>query len=311
MNTLSSFVFISIAILIVALAILENFSRLTMKRIILDLIAVVVGLIIGALLSAPLSKLPGLYGEALPIVVSTVAVLISLALLNRQLPQIDKTFETLGKLIRLQPIHLPAHHDENVREVIVDTSVLIDKRVVAIAKAGFLAQKMIVPKFILAELQNIADSKDGDRRDKGRRGLEALNELKKIKKGELEIVSDDFPEIETVDSKLVSLSKKRQAALLTTDFNLNKVSSVQGVHVLNINELAQSLRPELLPGDEFSVKIAHIGKDKTQGVGYLEDGTMIVVESGSKHVDKNVKVKISRSLQTTAGKMYFARIISG
>lgn len=309
MNTLFVFIFIALALLIIILAIIENFSRLNVRRVTLDLVAIIIGLVMGALLSAPLSKLPNLYGEILPIIGSIIFVIACLFLLNKLYPQIDKSLEVLRKLIRLQSLHLPIKHEESAKEVILDTSVLIDKRIVAITKAGFLAQKIILPKFILAELQNIADSKDGDRRDKGRRGLEALEELKKIKKNEFEIVSENFPEIEAVDAKLVAISKKRQAGLLTTDFNLNKVATVQGVRVLNINDLAQGLRPDLLPGEEFEVKIVHIGKDKTQGVGYLEDGTMIVVESGSRLLDKTVKVTISRSLQTTAGKMYFARIL--
>lgn len=308
MNTLSIFVFIFLALLIIALAIIENFSRLSTKRIILDLVTILTGLIIGALLSAPLSKLPSPYGEVLPIIVSIISVFVAFMSLNKLLPQIDRGLEVILRLMHMQSIHLPGKHEDSAQEVIIDTSVLIDKRVVAIAKSGFLAQKIILPRFILAELQNIADSKVGDRRDKGRRGLQALEELKKIKKGELEVVSDDVLEIQAVDSKLVAISKKRQASLLTTDFNLNKVATVQGVKVLNINDLAQGLRPDLLPGEEFEVKVIHIGKDKTQGVGYLEDGTMIVVESGSKLLDKKVKVKISRSLQTSAGKMYFARI---
>lgn len=311
MNTLSSFVFISIALLVVALAIIENFSHRSVRQIIIDLITIIIGLIIGALLSAPLSKLPGMYGEILPIIVSILSVFAAILLMNRQRPQIDKGLDFIQKFLRLQPIHLPTKHEESTREVIVDTSVLIDKRVVTIARSGFLAQKVIIPKFILAELQNIADSKEGDRRDKGRRGLETLEELRKIKRGEFEVVSDDVPEITAVDSKLVAISKKRGASLLTTDYNLNKVATVQGVRVLNINDLAQGLRPDLLPGEEFEVKIVHIGKDKTQGVGYLEDGTMIVVEHGNNLLDKKVKVKISRALQTSAGKMYFSRIING
>jgi len=310
MNTLSSFVFISIALLVVALAVIENFSRLTMKRLLLDLAAIIVGLIIGALLSAPLSKLPGLYGEVLPLIVSVIVVFATMILSKNMLPQIDKWLENIRKFFRLQPIHLLPRHDETTKEIVIDTSVLIDKRIVAIAKAGFLAQKVILPKFVLAELQNIADSKDGDRRDKGRRGLEALEELKKIKRGEFEVVGDEVPDVIAVDDKLVALCKKRQANLVTTDFNLNKVATVQGVRVLNINDLAQGLRPDLLPGETFEVKIVHIGKDKTQGVGYLEDGTMIVVERGSNQIDKKVRVEISRSLQTSAGKMFFARIVN-
>jgi uncharacterized protein YacL len=308
MNTISTFVFISISLLVVALAIIENFSRLTMKKIVIDLAAIIVGLIIGALLSAPLSKLPGLYGEIMPLIVSIVVVFTTIILSNNILPQVDKWLETMRKLIKLQPIHIP-RHEEPSKEAMIDTSVLIDKRIVAIARAGFLAQKIVLPKFILAELQNIADSKAGDRRDKGRRGLETLDELKKIKRGEFEVITDDLSNIVAVDDKLVALCKKRQASLITTDYNLNKVASVQNVKVLNINDLAKGLRPDLLPGEEFEVKIVHIGKDKTQGVGYLEDGTMIVVERGAVLIDKKVKVEISRSLQTSAGKMYFARIV--
>jgi len=309
MNTISIFVFISIALLIVALAVIENFSRLAMKKIIIDLLAIIVGLIIGALLSVPLSKLPGAYGETLPLIVSVISVFITFVSAGKLLPQIDKWLEAVRKLLRLQPIHLPLKHEYSAAEAVVDTSVLIDKRIVSIAKAGFLAQKVIIPRFILAELQNIADSKDGDRREKGRRGLSALEELKRIKKGEFEVVSDDEEGIMAVDDKLVAISKKRQASLVTTDFNLNKVASLQGVHVLNINDLAGGLRPELLPGEAFEVKIVHIGKDKTQGVGYLADGTMIVVEKGSGQLEKTVKVEISRALQTSAGKMYFAKIV--
>jgi len=311
MNTLSSFVFISLALIVVGLAIIENFSRLTIKRVILDSIAIIMGLIIGALLSVPLSNLPTPYGEVLPIVVSILALVAALFVLNLMIPQIERWLEFVRNLIHIQPIHLSSKRDESTGEVIIDTSVLIDKRIVAIAKAGFLPQRVVIPKFVLDELQNIADSKDGERRDKGHRGLEALESLKKIKKSAFEIINDDLPEIEKVDAKLVALSKKRSANLVTTDFNLNKIATVQGVRVLNINELTQGLRPDLLPGQEFDVKIIHVGKDKTQGVGYLEDGSMIVVEGGNKYLDKKVKVKISRSLQTAAGKMFFARIING
>lgn len=309
MNTISIFVFISAVLLVVALVIIENFSRLTIKKLIIDIVAIITGLIIGALLSVPLSKLPGVYGEVLPLIVSVIAVFATIMLIGNALPQIDKWLDTLLKIFKLQSLHLPVKSEHTSGEVVIDTSVLIDKRIVGIARTGFLAQKVVIPRFVLAELQNIADSKDGDRRDKGRRGLLTLEELKKIKKGEFEIVSDDFPGDVPVDEKLVNLSKKRQASLLTTDYNLNKVATLEGVRVLNVNDLAGGLKPELLPGDFFEVKIVHIGKDKTQGVGYLADGTMIVVERGSTLLEKTIKVEISRTLQTSAGKMYFARIV--
>ncbi len=215
----------------------------------------------------------------------------------------------MRKILRIPQLHLFEHINETKTESVIDTSVLIDKRIVAIATSGFLPQKLVVPRFVLAELQGIADSKDGDRRDKGRRGLNAVDELKKMKHGDLVVVSDDFPDVHEVDQKLIKLSKKRNASLITTDYNLNKVASTEGVTVLNINDLAAGLRPDHLPGEELIVKIVHIGKDKTQGVGYLEDGTMIVVEGGSKLLGKDIKVKISRALQTSAGKMFFSRVI--
>lgn len=308
MSTLSWFVFIALTVLVVALAILESFSRLTIRKILLDLSFITVGLLIGALLSAPLSKLPGLYGQIMPIIVSMACVMASLLLLGRLIPQIDKGLDAMARLLHTVPIHFPVRHEESLGEVVIDTSVLIDNRIVSIAKTGFLPQRVIIPKFVLSELQNIADSKDGFRRDKGRRGLRALDELKKIKRGEFEVVLDSEDNLEPVDARLVSISQKRNASLITTDYNLNKIASIQGVRVLNINDLSQGLRPELLPGEEIEVRLVHLGKDKTQGVGYLEDGTMIVVESGNKFLEKTVAVKISRSLQTSAGKMYFARI---
>jgi uncharacterized protein YacL len=309
MNTILSFVFISVVLLVVSIGLIENFSKLSVRRIILYLAAVIIGLIIGALLSAPLSKLPGIYGEIMPIVVSFISVVFALLLSNNLQPQLDRWFDSLKGMLRLPALHLPSHHEDSPKiESVIDTSVLIDKRIVSIASSGFLPQKIVVPRFVLAELQGIADSKDGDRRDRGRRGLIAVEELKKIKRGDLAVVGDDFPDIAEVDHKLVRLSKKRNASLLTTDYNLNKVAGAEGVKVLNINDLAAGLRPDHLPGEELVIKVIHIGKDKTQGVGYLEDGTMIVLENGSKYLGKEVRVKISRALQTSAGKMFFSRI---
>jgi uncharacterized protein YacL len=191
--------------LVISLGAIENFSKLSVRRILLYLVAVIIGLIIGALLSAPLSKLPGLYGEIMPIVVSFISVLFTVLLLNNLRLQLDNWFDTIRKILRLPQLHLFEHRDEIKAESVIDTSVLIDKRIVSIAASGFLPQKLIVPRFVLVELQGIADSKDSDRRDKGRRGLTAVEELKKIKRGDLTVVSDDFSDVPTVDHKLVRL----------------------------------------------------------------------------------------------------------
>jgi uncharacterized protein YacL len=192
------------------------------------------------------------------------------------------------------------------KEIAVDTSVLIDGRIADIARAGFIMGTLIVPRFILSELQNIADSEEPRRRAKGRRGLDVLSELKKYVK--VETISESIPERDTVDLKLLHLAKLRGADVLTTDYNLNKVAKVEGVRVLNINELSQAIRPILLPGEEMEIKIVQAGKEKDQGVGYLPDGTMIVVEHGDRLVGDTVNVQIKRVLQTAAGKMFFATI---
>jgi uncharacterized protein YacL len=199
------------------------------------------------------------------------------------------------------------HHSPG--EVIVDTSVLIDGRVLDIAKSGFLQHKVIIPRFILTELQSIADADNPDKRAKGRRGLDIVDKLKKIRELRVEISSENPIEVNEVDAKLVNLARKKNLALLTTDFNLNKVARAESIKVLNVNELSQDLRPVILPGEEMNLKIVHEGKEKGQGVGYLPDGTMIVVEKGDQEISKSVRVKITRILQTAAGKMFFSKIL--
>lgn len=188
---------------------------------------------------------------------------------------------------------------------IVDTSVIIDGRIGDISKAGFAPGKLLIPRFVLHELQNIADSSDAMRRGRGRRGLEVLNDMR-ASGVDLEIVDDDYPEIAEVDAKLVRLGRDLKANVLTTDYNLNRVASIEGVRVLNINELANAVRPVILPGEKMVVKIVQAGKEKGQGVGYLADGTMIVVDSGDKLIGQDVPAEITRVFQTVAGKMLFA-----
>lgn len=191
-------------------------------------------------------------------------------------------------------------------QTILDTSAIIDGRIAEVAETGFVAGRLIVPRFVLAELQNIADSADSLRRVRGRRGLEVLNSLRQSGKVKLEVVDEDPAEIKAVDAKLVYLAKKYQLSIMTTDFNLNRVASVESVSILNINELAQALRPVVIPGETMTITVVAPGKAKHQGVGYLNDGTMIVVEDGNKLIGKTVEVVVTRSLQTLAGKMIFA-----
>jgi uncharacterized protein YacL len=191
---------------------------------------------------------------------------------------------------------------------ILDTSVIIDGRVVDIAKAGFMDGTMVVPRFVLAELQGIADSADTLKRSRGRRGLDVLNALQRLDNVRVEITDQDFPEIMGVDAKLTALSKLTGMPLTTNDFNLNKVAEIQGVKILNINELASALKPVVLPGEEMDVKVIREGKEPGQGVAYLDDGTMVVIEHGKKKIGSEATVVATSVLQTPAGKMVFTEL---
>jgi uncharacterized protein YacL len=190
---------------------------------------------------------------------------------------------------------------------ILDTSVIIDGRIADICEAGFLEGVFVVPQFILQELQYIADSQDSIKRARGRRGLDVLHKIQKMTNITVKIVEEDFPKIKEVDAKLVALGQMMNAKIITNDFNLNKVAQLQGVSVLNINELANSLKPVVLPGETMRVFVLKEGKEYNQGVAYLDDGTMVVIESGRKLIGKNADVIVTSVLQTTAGRMIFAR----
>lgn len=190
---------------------------------------------------------------------------------------------------------------------ILDTSVLIDGRIADIAETGFLDGVLVIPQFVLRELQMVADSADALRRNRGRRGLDILHRLQKITRVKVEIVEDDFPAVREVDMKLLELAKAIHAKVVTNDFNLNKVAQVRGVEVLNINELTNSLRPVVLPGEQMRVFILKEGKEANQGVAYLDDGTMVVVDNARRHISKTIDISVTSVLQTTAGKMIFGR----
>jgi uncharacterized protein YacL len=194
---------------------------------------------------------------------------------------------------------------------VVDTSTIIDGRIANVALTGFLEGPFIIPQFILRELQHIADSSDPLKRVRGRRGLDVLKQLQKMPELDVRIVEDDFPSIREVDDKLVALGKKFSAKVITNDFNLNKVAELQGLPVLNINILSNAVKPAVLPGESMNVYIAKDGKEVGQGVGYMDDGTMIVVDDGRRAIGKNVDVLVTSILQTPAGRMIFTRLREG
>ncbi len=190
---------------------------------------------------------------------------------------------------------------------ILDTSVIIDGRIADIAETGFLDGLLVIPQFVLRELQLVADSADSLKRNRGRRGLDILQRLQKTASVQIQIVEDDFPTVREVDLKLIELAKLYEGKIITNDFNLNKVAQLQGVAVLNINELANSLKPIVLPGEVMRVFILKEGKEYNQGVAYLDDGTMVVVDNARKMISKTIDVSVTSVLQTTAGKMIFGK----
>jgi uncharacterized protein YacL len=250
----------------------------------------------------PLSMLPGLWGQVTPTVVSFFLCLICISITVSRRRELLPVFGiTLPAGTR--SLGWPVPHNG---QLIVDTSTLIDGRIADIGQAGFIPGSLIIPRFVLDELQHIADSYDSMRRNRGRRGLEILTRLQQESNTPLEISDLDAKEITDVDSKLVKLAKSLGCAIITNDFNLNQVAKIQGVQVLNVNELANAVRPIVLPGEEMQVRIIQEGKEFGQGLGFLDDGTMIVVENGLRYINSSIIVVVTRVLQTAAGRMIFA-----
>jgi uncharacterized protein YacL len=300
MTDTAVFSIIIIAILLVVLAVLR-IRHASMQDLVLGFVGAICGLIFGALVSVPVSKLPEPWGGLLPLVLSVVlTITLTAVVLSRK-----------GAILHLLPIlKLDGTKSEVVEssngQILVDTSVIIDGRIADIAAAGFVPGKLIVPRFVLAELQNIADSEDAMRRGRGRRGLEVLNRLRETVDLVVEVTDEDVSGVKEVDAKLVALAQKYKCNVLTTDYNLNRVAAIQGVRVLNVNELSNAIRPVVLPGEELIVRVVQPGKERNQGVGYLADGTMIVVENGDKLMGQEVSTEVTRVFQTVAGKMIFA-----
>lgn len=260
--------------------------------------AVVVGLLMGVLVGLPLLWIGGWAGSVLPPV---VAVVLALGLLWATIYKRDVLVPAFAGI-------LPGTRRRGAfSTIVVDTSSVIDGRIVDVGRTGFILGTLIVPRFVLDELQRIADSPDAIRRNRGRRGLEMLSALQKDSITPVDVSEETYPEITEVDAKLVAFARDRGAAILTNDFNLNRVAELQGIRVLNINELANAVKAVVHPGEEMSVKIIQEGKEPGQGVGYQDDGTMIVVEGGSRFMNREVAVNVTRVLQTVAGRMIFAQ----
>jgi len=271
---------------------------------------VVIGLSVGALVSLPLSGLDDPLVQLLPIVVNIFSVAVVTTFFYAQRENIIRSLSQFLSLVNslvkeTRSIRHDTSEQDKTNPIIIDTSVIIDGRILDLVKTGFISGRLIVPHFVLDELQLIADSEEVLRRNKGRRGLETLNNLKREPNVDVNIVDDDFINENDVDSKIIRLAKKYKGRLMTVDYNLNRVAQIQNVPVLNVNELNNVLRPAVLPGETLKIRIIQVGKDEGQGVGYLDDGTMVVVEDGNKYLGKEHEVVVTRVFQTVAGKMIF------
>jgi uncharacterized protein YacL len=273
--------------------------QLPAQELLASILGLIVGLIVAALLSPVLANLPSPFGQFLPVLSALIFGYLGMAVMTMR--QKDM-FAIIGS--RLSSEGATTQDD---RPVLLDTSVIIDGRIADISQTGFIAGTMLVPRFVLNELQHIADSPDALRRNRGRRGLDMLNRLKEESVVPVRITDMDAPEAYEVDDKLIQLAKTLRCPVLTNDYNMNRVAQLQGVVVLNINELANAVKSVLLPGETISVKIIQEGKELGQGVGYLDDGTMIVIEEGRPYIGQTIPVFVKKVLQKTEGRLVFAQ----
>ena len=298
-----------------------------------DLLAAVVGLLIGLIIAiipfAFLSTLPSYLGHILSLTAMIVCCFLGVTLAVQRKNDFAHLFQNIfGFSRRVRERDRDRDRDEDretkergkdrekllsgpaqilpVTQILLDTSAIIDGRIADISQTGFVSGALVVPRFVLDELQRIADSADTMRRNRGRRGLEMLNRLQKDATVPIEITDANIEGVNEVDGKLVQLARQLHCPIITNDFNLNRVAELQGVKVLNINELANAVKPVLLPGEDLFIKIMQDGKELGQGVGYLDDGTMIVVEGGRQYMNSTIEVNVTRVLQTVAGRMIFA-----
>lgn len=285
---------------------LGDLRNITLARIIVISIGIVLGLIIAGLMSLFVNNLslPNWLASMLNIIIYGLSLYICSYVAGYKVPEFEaylKNFN-LSEIRSKKKTKLPIGHAK-----ILDTSVLIDGRIFDILKTGFVDGPIIIPSFVLFELQQVADSTDSKKRNRGRRGLEVLSNMQKEIPLEIINLDKDYPDIAEVDSKLLKLAIDVDAKIVTNDYNLNKLAQFQGIEVLNTNDLSNAVKIAVLPGEDLIVKIIKEGKDATQGVGYLEDGTMIVVENGRGYLGQEIKAKVTSVLQTAAGRMIFVK----
>ncbi len=304
-------------------------SKTPIHDVVAGAFGLAIGLIIANLLGSAFSQIP-VIGGYIPVIFSIVLGYLGIHIMIRKRKELTSPFDGLVKLLKdyaknkdgkaqypgaekQAPGALPAVIPQGSGDVsykLLDTSVIIDGRIADICDTGFIEGTIIIPVFVLEELQHIADSADSLKRVRGRRGLDILQRIRTAANINVQIDNRDFDDITEVDSKLVRLGKQIGAKIITNDYNLNKVSELQGVPVLNINELSNAVKPVVIPGETMRVKVVKEGKEQGQGVAYLDDGTMIVIENGRYHMNETIDVEVTSALQTAAGRMIFAKPVS-
>ncbi|HAJ31790.1 MAG TPA: PIN domain nuclease [Candidatus Atribacteria bacterium] len=281
-------------------------QKIPTKKFATALIGLIIGLIIANLLAYSLSFIP-IIGYYLPIILSVILGILGI---NMGINKNDEIINFFGNIRKFNRVRKKENDRYYVHPKILDTSVIIDGRILDICQTEFLEGELIIPRFVLSELQHIADSSDSLKRNRGRRGLDILNKITKIRKNKVKIVGKDYNEPKEVDAKIIRLAKEIKAKVITNDYNLNKVAQLEGIPVLNINDLSNALKAVILPGEEMNTQIIKEGKEPEQGIAYLDDGTMIVVEDGHKYIGKKVNILVTSILQTPAGRMIFGRVKS-
>lgn len=287
----------------------KSMQKMSITEILYGTVGAVIALILMTFIAKPINDIHRLFGPILLVLLNVLAAVIGAKIMIKKKEDITTLLVNIKK-----PVIKEKKAKEPIKETtvvgipkILDTSVIIDGRIFDICETGFVEGPLVIPNFVLDELRHISDSSDALKRNRGRRGLDILNKIQKELSIETQIVDDDFPKIAEVDAKLLKLAQKMEGKVITNDYNLNKVAEFQGVPVLNINELSNAIKPVVLPGEEMTVDIVKDGKESSQGVAYLEDGTMIVVEGGRKYIGQTTDVIVTSVLQTAAGRMIFAK----
>jgi uncharacterized protein YacL len=288
-------------------AIRKQLGKLSAHSLFYGLIGLIFGLITAALLAYPISLLPSPFGSIIPFIAVLLFGYLGIVLFVSREKDLQKVFRSFSKGGSDIENSTDTTGLQDTRRILVDTSAIIDGRIADIAKTGFIPGRLLIPRFVLNELQYVSDSADNLRRQRGRRGMEVLAELQKETAVPVTITDIDVEGVREVDERLVVLARQLSCPILTNDYNLNRVAELQGVTVLNINELANAVKAILLPGETLEMKIIQEGKEYGQGVGYMEDGTMVVVEDGHRYIGKSIDITVTKVLQTAAGRMIFAK----